>query len=305
MKSKAAQKTPTATAAANEVKKTAIDAIQALPTHSNVKSEYSSHKEQLQKASPTIERINEMATALLEAYSKATTEEVVTFVEFGKLTKADLVEAFIRNPIIIKATFASVNIAARAIKRDLGIDIDTYATSIKRAHAEKLAEYAIQFLPKRLAIPALMELDRYFWTDKEMRAEKGNWEKRIVSALCDGSGKSFRKTKFKSGGKKYELDAAHPHSGEDIEIGIDIKRIESPRDHMKRGDEIISKAIKFKKEFPNGIFVAVVYFPFPDQHGTLEFRLKTDDIDYIYFAAESEDSISSCIQAIIEEVILT
>lgn len=146
-------------------------------------------------------------------------------------------------------------------------------------------------LPKEIAIPSLTELDRYFWTDKELRAYKGRWERKIVNCLNNNAVVSFKKRKFSSQKESFELDAAYPTSGNEINIGIDIKRIESPRDIHKRADEIINKSTKFKLEFPHGHFFVIIYYPFPSQHQNVISRLNSSNIDGIFFANESNSSI--------------
>jgi hypothetical protein len=149
------------------------------------------------------------------------------------------------------------------------------------------------FLPPAIAIPALVELDRYFWTDKELREHKGNWERSITDAINLVSTVIFRKRKFDCSGEEFELDAAHPAKGEPIEIAMDVKRIESPRDIHKRADEIINKATKFKKVYPHGKFVALVYYPFPTRHINAQSRLQNAHIEGVFFAGESQSSIES------------
>jgi hypothetical protein len=46
------------------------------------------------------------------------------------------------------------------------------------------------FVPM-IAVPALLELDRHFWTDKEMRALKGNWERIVTQAINSASDCAF------------------------------------------------------------------------------------------------------------------
>ena len=154
-------------------------------------------------------------------------------------------------------------------------------------------------LPKEIAIPALLELDRFFWTDKELRANKGRWEKRILKMLNNNSSVIFKKRQFSVQQEKFELDAAYPVSGQNIDIGIDIKRIESPRDIHKRADEIINKANKFKSQFTKGQFCVILYYPFPSQHQNLISRLNNANIDGIFFANESDSSIEQTVKLLL------
>ncbi|WP_196360834.1 hypothetical protein, partial [Achromobacter xylosoxidans] len=203
------------------------------------------------------------------------------------------------HPIIIKPTLSCVNVAQRAIKRDLGFDFDTYSIKITQKQALLIAGYVKPLLPPSIAVPALLELDRYFWTDKEMRARKGNWEKIITDAINEISSKIFRKRKFTCDDQDFEIDAAYPPKGEQIEIAIDVKRIESQRDIHKRADEIINKAAKFKRSFPSGKFIAIVYFPFPNQHINVQSRLNSEHIDEMFFAGETASSVANAIDLLI------
>jgi hypothetical protein len=67
------------------------------------------------------------------------------------------------------------------------------------------------------------------YIDKEIRKGKGRWEQKILEALNRFGGAQFKKRTFMAKKEIYELDAACPASG-DIEIGIDVKRIEAKRD---------------------------------------------------------------------------
>jgi hypothetical protein len=254
--------------------------------------EYSSHRDQILGAQPSPERIEKLTKCLLEAFSKVITYKQVPFIVFEDLNVDELANAFINYPIIIKPVLTCVNVAQRAIKRDLGFDYNSYSGKISELKAHQLAAYIRPVLPPNIAIPALIELDRFFWADKSIRAKKGNWEKSVTEAINKQSNKTFRKRKFKCDGEEFEIDAAFPLTG-NIDIAIDIKRIESPRDIHKRADEIINKAAKFKRTFPKGAFVAVVYYPFPNQHINLQSRLHSPYINEIFFAGETPSSITN------------
>ncbi len=265
---------------------------------SEQEKEYSTHREQVLAAQPTPERMQGLRTSLLEAYGSAITYEEVPVVVFDDLNAEELAAAFVKYPIIVKPTLACVNVAKRAVKRDLDIEIDTYSDKVSEEKARLLAGYLKPLLPPAIAVPALMELDRFFWTDKEMRSFKGRWEVGVTLALNEASALTFRKRKFRCDGEEFELDAAYPVEGK-IEIGVDVKRLESPRDVHKRSDEIINKAQKFKKVFPEGKFVAVVYYPFPTQHVNLQSRLRSDHIDGLFFAGESRSSVAKAAEMIV------
>lgn len=129
-----------------------------------------------------------------------------------------------------------------------------------------------------------------------MRAQKGNWETIVREKINEAVKETFKKRKFSSGGEMYELDAAYPSMGEPIGIGIDVKRIEAQQDIHKRADEVINKAIKYKNAYPEGLFIAVIYFPFPSQHINLQNRLRHEAINHIFFAGESASSIQNCVE---------
>ena len=255
--------------------------------------EYSSHQEQVAECQPSSERIKKLEESLIEAYEKVIAYREVPFIVFGDLNAEELAAAFVKYPIIIKPTLCCVNVAQRAVKRDLGFELNTYSEKISETHAALLAGYIKPLLPPAIAVPALMELDRFFWTDKEMRARKGNWEKTVTLSINKASSQRFKKRKFECDGEQFEIDAACPTKGATIEIAIDVKRIESQRDIHKRADEIINKAQKFKKTYPTGRFIAVVYYPFPNQHLNLQNRLRSKDIEGVFFAGETESSITN------------
>jgi len=104
-----------------------------------------------------------------------------------------------------------------------------------------IAGYIKPFLPSYLEIPAISQIDRIAFIDKEIRKGKGRWEKKILESLDRFGSLQFHKRMFVAEEEQFELDAASPKSG-DIKVGIDIKRIEARRDTHKRSDEIINKA---------------------------------------------------------------
>jgi len=261
--------------------------------------EYSSHKEQILDCQPPTERVEELQEGLLKAYGKAVELREVPFIVFDDMNAEELAEAFVKFPIVVKATLSCVNVAQRAIKRDLGFDFNTYSLTISPLQASVLAGYIKPFLPPAVAVPALMELDRFFWTDKEMRSRKGNWERAVTDAINDISEHAFRKRRFECDGEVFEIDAAFPSTGEDIQVAIDVKRIESMRDIHKRADEIINKATKFKKVYASGKFIAVVYYPFPNQHINLQSRLHSSFIDEVFFAGETPSSIAVAVDLLV------
>ncbi len=261
--------------------------------------EYATHANQLAAASPPQARVDELNSSLIEAYARVISYREVPCISFGDLSAIELAKAFVDFPVIVKPTLCCVNVAARAIKRDLGFDFNTYKGRLSEDKALAIAGYIKPLLPTSIPVAAIVELDRYFWTDKSMRAEKGNWEKAVTEAITRISGRAFKKRKFVINGESFEIDAAFPAVGEPIEIAIDVKRIESPRDIHKRADEIINKAAKFKKAYSNSIFYAVIYYPFPNQHHNVTNRLSSDDIDGVYYAGAPASSIEAAIDLLV------
>ena len=218
---------------------------------------------------------------------------------FDSVAVEELGGAFHRRPILVKTLLASVNVATRAVKRDLGITFDPYAEALPENTCYALAGYIKPLLPKELAVPALVLLDHFWWVDKEMRAEKGRWEKGVLEQLSAWCARGpFKKRKFTHAGGKFELDAAFPVEG-DVEVGVDVKRFESPRDFHKRGDEITQKVSHLRDVHPNAKFYAVLYYPFPAEHETVRTRYQGQGIDGIYFAGTTEESLSGVAQAIL------
>ncbi|MEH7075802.1 DNA methyltransferase [Neobacillus drentensis] len=257
----------------------------------NEVSDYSSHREQVQRVDGVENRISTVEEALLKAFDGFIFTKEVPFINFGNMTAEELARAFSEYPIIVKSILATVNVAGRAIKRDLEINIDTYGNKLAMEKASILAGYIKPMLPNELAIPAICELDRWFYVDKEIRKFKGSWEKAVLNALIEnGTTKDFKKIKFICDEEEYEIDAAHPTSSP-YKIAIDVKRIEAKQDSHKRADEIVNKARKFKKVYPKGSFYAIIYYPFTSEHINLQTRLKDANIDGVFFATESYSSI--------------
>lgn len=255
-------------------------------------NDYTSHKEQIEASGPSAERIAGLQDGLLKAYERVISYREVAVISFEDFTADELAQAFVSFPIILKPTLACVNVAGRALKRDLGLKINTYATKISADHARILAGYLKPLLPPEIAVPVLLELDRYAWTDKVMRLTKGQWEKDLTKAINAASKRAFKKRRFKVGDQVFELDIAYPATGDAIDIGIDVKRIEAVQDTQKRADEIVNKAAKFKSIYPDSKFYALVYYPFTSQHANLLSRLKGPHIDGVYFAGATPSSIA-------------
>lgn len=231
-----------------------------------------------------------LEASLRNAFTKFIEVREVEVVIFGSMSAEDLANAIILKPIILKPILAACNIGGRAIKRDLKMNIDTYDPRVSEKDALILAGYIKPFLPGYLELPALSHIDRIAYIDKEIRKTKGNWEKIITEAVNQFADTTYRKRKFSVNNEEYELDVATPIEGS-IKIGIDIKRIEARQDIHKRSDEIVNKAQKFKRAFPDGKFGAVIYYPFIEDQINVQSRLESTDIDCIVFASDAKESI--------------
>jgi hypothetical protein len=243
-----------------------------------------------------------MRGVLVEAFEGFIESRQVEVIHFSAMTALDLAAALHKNPSVLKPILACCNVAGRAIERDLDIKgLDTYTPRLSETHAATIAGYLKPFLPPELAVPALSELDRHFFVDKEIRARKGRWEKSILDSLNRHARLTFKKRRFVVGSESFEIDAAAPPTG-DIEIAIDVKRIEARRDIHKRADEIINKATKFKKRHPKSLFAAVVYYPFTAEQINVQSRLKSRYLDAVCFASQSEPQIDISIGLLVDEL---
>ncbi len=237
--------------------------------------------------------------ALREAFSDFIDRMEVEVILFADISASALASAIIAQPLVLKPLLICCNIAARAIERDLGLkNLNTYSPRLTEHQAFLIAGYIKPFLPDFLEIPALVRIDRVSFIDKEIRKAKGRWERAILKALNKYSRSQFRKRSFSVGGETFELDAASPPEGE-IEVGVDVKRIEARRDIHKRCDEIVNKANKLKSAFPKARFGAVLYYPFIAEHVNVQNRLKSPGIDATVFASGSDESVESAVRLLL------
>lgn len=257
---------------------------------------YASHKDYIERVKETADkRQEELELQLKKAFAgfiDVRQVEVINFETIDVLTLAGIIAA---EPQVLKSLLLVTNLAGRALKRDLKLNIDTYNPRIDSKIAYVLAGYIKPFLPQLLELPTLSHADRFAFIDKEVRKSKGAWEKKICSALLDVSGIEFKKRKFVAGKESYELDAAFPASGE-VKYGVDVKRIEAEQDIHKRCDEIVNKATALKRVYPLCAFGVVVYYPFIAQQVNVRDRLESDYIDSVVFASESEKDIVSSVK---------
>jgi hypothetical protein len=262
--------------------------------------DYGTHRDYMEWAKESADtRQKAIESALRKAFSHFIERREVEVVVFSSMSAFDLAKAILVQPLILKPLLACCNIAARAIERDLDIkNLDTYLPRIHEDNAKVIAGYIKPFLPAYLELPALIQVDRIAYIDKEIRKGKGRWERRILEALNQHGQAKFRKRKFEVGGEEFELDAATPEKG-NIEVGIDVKRIEARRDIHKRCDEIVNKASKLKTAFLKAKFGAVVYYPFIDEHTNIQNRLRSSEIDGVVFASESNESIENAVKLLL------
>ena len=255
-------------------------------------SEYSSQPDYLNAVqSDAARRKLQVEQTLSEAFSDFIEVREVSVILFSTMTALDLAKAILRYPLVLKPLTAACNIAARAIERDLGIkNLNTYNPRMSIESANAIAGYIKPFLPEYLEIPSLGTVDRIAFVDKEIRKNKGNWERRISGELKTCAKKAFKKRKFTVGGETFEIDSAYPVTG-DVEVGIDVKRIEARRDIHKRCDEIVNKARNLKAAHPDSKFATAIYYPFIDEHINIQHRLHSDDVDCVVFASDSQDSV--------------
>lgn len=250
-------------------------------------------------------RGHDVAAALESAFSGHIESREVNVIVFSGVTAAELASAISTHPLILKPLLAACNIAARAIERDLGIkNVDTYVPRVSKEEAASIAGYLKSFLPDYMEIPALVAVDKCEFTDKEIRKRKGQWETEVVAAMKRLGNRQFAKRKFRIDGESYELDAAYPKSGA-VVVGIDIKRVEARRDIHKRADEIINKATRLKKAYPNAKFGAVIYYPFATELVNVESRLRDTAIDAVVFAGQTSESIGVSVRILIEKLGVT
>lgn len=247
-------------------------------------------------------RQKEIEQELRSAFSGYIETRETDVVIFERMPVTDLARAIQEHPRVLKSLLAACNLAGRALKRDLKIDnIDTYAPNLTEAQANAVAGYLVSFLPECLEVPTLSQIDRIAFIDKEIRKDKGRWEKLVCEALNKFGKTPYKKRKFEAAGQFFELDAATPARG-DVLVGIDVKRIEARQDIHKRCDEIVNKAAKLKSVFPRAKFGAVIYYPFIQDQSNVLNRLGSPDIEAVVFASGSTETIENAVRLLLAKV---
>jgi hypothetical protein len=264
---------------------------------------YGNQRQYVSKVLPVADvRQAEVEDHLRRAFFKFIEPRKVDVVVFESMSADDLARAISQYPLVLKPLLASCNLAGRALKRDLKIEnIDTYMPVLSEKQANAVAGYLLSFLPKYLEIPTLSRIDRVSFIDKEIRKDKGRWEKLVCEALNKYGKTGFKKRKFETGGQAFELNAATPSTGA-VRIGVDIKRIEARQDIHKRCDEIVNKAAKLRAAFPKAKFAAVIYYPFVQDHSNVLSRLDSPHIDAIVFASGSADAVENAVRLLLAKV---
>lgn len=264
---------------------------------------YGNQRQYISKVLPAADlRQREVEKELRQAFRRYIETREIEVIVFERIPATELAKAILEHPRILKPLLAACNLAGRALKRDLKIDnIDTYEPSLTKAHANAVAGYLLSFLPQYIELPALSRIDRVSFIDKEIRKDKGRWEKLVCDALNRFGRGPFKKRKFEARRQVFELDAAFPAKG-NVQIGIDIKRIEARQDIHKRCDEIVNKAAKLKSVFKRAKFAAVIYYPFIQDHPNVTSRLDSPDIDGVVFASGSAETIENAVRLLLAKV---
>lgn len=264
---------------------------------------YGNQRQYLSKVVPAADlRQEEVESELRRAFQGYIEMRSMEVIVFERVPAKELALAIREHPMILKPLLAVCNLAGRALKRDLKINnIDTYHPQLTELEANAVAGYLFSFLPEYIELPALSRIDRVSFIDKEIRKDKGRWEKLVCEALTEFGRGPFKKRKFRVGTQVFELDAAWPANGE-VRIGIDVKRIEARQDIHKRCDEILNKAVKLKAAFPRSKFAAVIYYPFVQDHGNVMSRLQSPHIEAVVFASSSVETIETAVGLLLAKV---
>ena len=259
------------------------------------------HVEYLQDVQPGREercaRIAALVRSTMPTRLERRQREVVVL---AGMSAPELAAALVAAPELLKPFLAACNMGGRALRKDLGIELDPYRPKLDEQIAARVAEFLLPALPEEITLDALLALDLYQFVDSEIRKAKGSWEKQILSRLV-ARGLDAKKRRFEVSGEAFELDIAVPSKGP-IVFGVDVKMIGHQRDIHKRGDEIVNKAHKLKVVYPYARFAAVVYYPGPE-YEHLEHRL-TDGtrVDSGFRAGDDEDTLEAVADALAKQI---
>ena len=137
--------------------------------------DYGTHRDYMEWAKESADtRQKAIESGLRKAFSHFIERRETEVVVFSSMSAFDLAKAILAQPLILKPLLACCNIAARSIERDLDIkNLDTYLPRIHDDNAKVIAGYIKPFLPAYLELPALIQVDRIAYIDKEIRKGKG------------------------------------------------------------------------------------------------------------------------------------
>jgi hypothetical protein len=250
-------------------------------------------------SSKRAERAREIGDTVKETLGEYIVQRSADEVHFADVTVDQLAALLLKDPSLLKPLIAACNMGKRAIRKDLGIELDTFRPRLDRDKAYQVAEYLLPSLPKAIFIESLVALDAYQWVDSAIRKIKGRWERQFGDQLR-AAGVQCKKRKFKVRKQEFELDLAYPCDGE-ILLAVDMKMIGHPSDKHKRGDEIVNKAMEYKGQVPRGVFVAVIYYPFDDDRQSLRERLTLGAkyVDDVIFAGDDDESVAAAVDRLL------
>jgi hypothetical protein len=197
---------------------------------------------------------------------------------------------------VVHFLFRITGASPRSLVRDLGFKHGSKAKSVSREKAAKLASYFKELMPQELTVASIVLHDRIQTENEMIRAYKGRWENYILN-LLEQTGMHFAKRRFSVHDKTIEIDAAFPAKGPPV-VAIDIKRIEALEDYQKRTDEINSKARELKSVY-KALFIACIFFSFPDKQHMLMNRLDRSSVDRVYF----QDQLSKMVEDVKESAL--
>jgi hypothetical protein len=257
---------------------------------------YRPHDEYLKLvATERAKRAKEIGDTVRETLGDYVTERKTDEVHFAKVSPEKLTELLLKNPSLLKPLIAACNMGKRAIRKDLGIELDTFRPRLNEDKARQIAVYLLPSLPESIFIDGLIALDAYQWVDSAIRKVKGRWERQFGEHLR-ARGVDCKKRKFKVGNQEFELDLAYPSEGE-VLLAVDMKMIGHPSDKHKRGDEIVNKAVKYKGVVPHGVFIALIYYPFDEDRDSVAERVTMGggQVSQVIFAGDDEESIAAAV----------
>ena len=257
-----------------------------------------SHAERLDRVRDEAEaREAAVTVSLAHAFEGVLVTEPTDWVRFDLMDAAELAAIPRTSPGIAKGLLEACNLASRALERDLGIQVNLYRPTFSAQESVKLAGLLLGRLPARLPLATLTALDRRAFVDKQLRAEAGNWERRVLDALNHLAAEHrFAKHKLKGADGTFELDCAafHARSGS-LAGAVDVKRINGvARDVLNRARDIRDTARKLRACHAELPLVAVIYYPDPAEHDVIRQQISQgSDVRDVLFASEEPSSLEA------------